>query len=225
MKQIFTLIFACIALLTNAQVGYHVGDLYLELPNPDPNEIEQVLSTHVKNTSSAQTTLRWVRTTICTDTAYGNSVCIGQNCFEQTTNSKTFSLMPNDSTELSLHLWKNANGNPVATVEVELYPENNPSNAVVVKFVFGLCTSLVVEPGAYPDLKVFPNPAHQYLHIENFGLAAQAEIVNLSGAQVLRHDLSQGQVIDISELPVGQYLVRFSDASGQKRTTRAFAKQ
>jgi hypothetical protein len=224
-KIVVTLFVACISFCATAQTGYTVAHLFLENPNPDPVEIEQILETLVKNTSTSTTTYRWVRTTLCTDPAYGNSVCIGDNCYEQTTDTKTFELAPNDSTKMSMHLWKNGTGNPVAIVEVELYPDNAPGNAVVVKFVYGICTSLTVEPGAFPDLKIFPNPTTQFLQMDNLGLATRLEVLDAKGSVVITHDLTQSQTVDVSGLASGQFIARFSDDKGEKRTTRVFAKQ
>jgi hypothetical protein len=213
------------SVFATAQTGFKIEELNHVWPVPDTMEFEQVLATHMKNTSNATTTYRWTRTTLCTDPNYGNSVCIGSLCYEQTENTRTFTLAPGDSTELSMHLWKNGPGNATASIEVRIHPENNPANVALLTFQYGVCTSLTTEPGGYAALEIYPNPASQYLKLDHVEDAASAEIFDQSGALVLTHDLTQGSTIDLSALRTGTFVVRVSDRTGSKTTVKAFTKQ
>jgi Secretion system C-terminal sorting domain len=225
-RYLLVFVLALCAQFAQAQTGFHVGELALENPNPDPNEIEQILATHVKNTSNASTLYRWVRTTVCTTPEYGNSVCIGANCFEQTENTRTFTLDAGDSTELSMHLWRNLpDGNPFSTIEVELFPDATPANTVTVRFTYGVCTSITSEPGAYPSLEVFPNPTTQFVTISDFADATRVEMYDLSGALVRTHDLATSAQIDVADLAQGTFILRVTNQDRSRKQLLSFVKQ
>ena len=224
-KYLLSLSLLAIYVMSHAQTGFHVDDLTLEFPNPDPSEIEQILATHVKNTSNTTTTYRWIRETICTDPGYGNSICIGISCYEQTTGTNTFQLAPGDSTEMSIHLWKNDVGMPNSEVHVEIYPENQPGNSVTTKAYFGQCTTATTEPGDFANLTIYPNPAADFLLVENATGATFVRIYDVAGALVLNHDLLRGYRIDLTQLSAGIYTARVSNAIETKSSVRIISKQ
>jgi hypothetical protein len=225
-KNLCILAFALFSAFSYAQTGFQVNETSLTYDVPDPDEVEQILKTYVKNTSGATTVFRWVRRTICMDTlAYGNSVCIGLNCFEQTTETKTFELAAGEETELSMHLWRNAAGSPLATIEVDLFPDAQPTNSVTVKFYYGVCTSGTTAPGSFEALEVFPNPSTQYVQVLNAEDASQVRLYDMTGALLLSHDLSTGNQIDLSGLNSGLYSLRISDVSGARNSIRVITKQ
>ena len=75
--------------------------------------------------------------------------------------------------------------------------------------------SLIVAPSLYNSLindlseklKIYPNPAQQEIHIEIEGYEIQeAKIFNISG-QLLIHELTNYELIDISALQSGMHIV------------------
>ena len=65
------------------------------------------------------------------------------------------------------------------------------------------------------SFQLYPNPASGYLYVQADASTAQLEIQDVSGRRVLQTTLPGGPTrLDISSLPQGMYLARFSGASG-----------
>jgi Secretion system C-terminal sorting domain len=225
-KYLFTALLLVFSVFCSAQTGFSVAELHHVLPEPDTTEFEQVLETRLTNTSSAPITFRWVRKTLCTDPNYGNSVCIGSLCYEQTEDTRTFELLPGGFTDVSMHLWKNGPGNATSDIEVRIFPEATPANVALLTFKYGVCTIIpTTEPGQYATLNIYPNPTSRYIRVEQYDDAVSAQIFDQSGALVLSHDLNQGNQISLESLYSGTYLVRIANADGSKQSIRSFMKQ
>ncbi|MDR1610365.1 MAG: T9SS type A sorting domain-containing protein, partial [Candidatus Symbiothrix sp.] len=64
----------------------------------------------------------------------------------------------------------------------------------------------IMKPDMNESLKIYPNPAKDYLIIE-ISTTAEVEICNLSGITVWKKTVSQQEKIDISAIPEGIYFV------------------
>ena len=85
------------------------------------------------------------------------------------------------------------------------------SLAVIQHMLFATATSIV---STYePALKVYPNPAGNYLQISNLTLSkGPVSIYNTSGVMVKRIQSNSGsQHVDVSDLPKGLYFVRVNN--------------
>lgn len=79
--------------------------------------------------------------------------------------------------------------------------------------------TLATRPAQLPDLQLFPNPAHDQLHLSGLGSAeAQVTLLDLLGRPVLpAATLAAGQALALpATLPAGVYLVRVQTATGQR---------
>lgn len=76
------------------------------------------------------------------------------------------------------------------------------------------------------NIKVYPNPASEYINVETEGNGDEVSLIDMSGRIISKAvDNGQGKItFDISSLPEGYYLVRYTDASG-KNVTKKFVKQ
>ncbi len=74
-------------------------------------------------------------------------------------------------------------------------------------------------------IKVFPNPATDYIELSDNDKVTQVLIFNLVGKEMKRFDAAAGQKYYISELPRGLYLVQLIDRSGQPITTQRVSKR
>jgi hypothetical protein len=81
------------------------------------------------------------------------------------------------------------------------------------------CDYLVLRP-PYKNIynldnkvKIFPNPSTSKLRIESEILINLVELIDISGKIVLE---SKQNILDISRLPNGQYLIRISFVTGQQ---------
>ncbi|MBA3649334.1 MAG: T9SS type A sorting domain-containing protein [Chitinophagales bacterium] len=76
-------------------------------------------------------------------------------------------------------------------------------------------TVTAINPISKPDLKIYPNPATDQLHIEALNIHnAAITILNLFGQVVLQQEFSDNASIHISFLPKGMYLVNITDEKG-----------
>jgi Secretion system C-terminal sorting domain len=206
-----------------AQTGYVVRKLNHVFANPDTTEFDQKLETYMKNISNSATTYVWVRTNKCISPSYGSGICIGGLCLEQTVDTRMFTLQPGDSTDISMHIYKNEpGGNATAKIEVNIYPQNTPSNNALLTFDFGACTSATTEAGDFAQMEVYPNPTAQFIRFKNTENATNALIFDQSGAIVINHDLAGGQQIDVSFLNAGMYIIKVQ--GGRKQSVRTFLK-
>lgn len=64
-------------------------------------------------------------------------------------------------------------------------------------------------------LRIYPNPARQWINLECNNSINKAEIVNATGQVVRTYQLQSGQIqLDVSGLPCGAYLVRIYSENG-----------
>ena len=57
-------------------------------------------------------------------------------------------------------------------------------------------------------LVFYPNPAKDYIRLEENSNANQLAIYNLQGRLILSRDLSENGLIPIAQLPAGMYLIK-----------------
>lgn len=67
------------------------------------------------------------------------------------------------------------------------------------------------------SVSVFPNPAQALVHVEGFE-TEKVEVYNLLGQ--LEKTIEKTNIINVSDLPEGVYLLRIADAEGKSHTTR-----
>jgi hypothetical protein len=75
------------------------------------------------------------------------------------------------------------------------------------------------------DIKVFPNPATDYIGITNSQKVQQIRIYNLVGRQMKDFEAVQGEKYYVGDLPRGMYLVQLIDANKRVIITRRVNKQ
>src|SRR5699024_5385133 len=67
-----------------------------------------------------------------------------------------------------------------------------------------------------PNLSIYPNPAEDYLYIENLTKPAQIEIYNLSGKVLLRQEVNGAvKQVNVSQLSEGIYLYQLHQKGQQ----------
>lgn len=76
-----------------------------------------------------------------------------------------------------------------------------------------------------PTIKIFPNPASDYIELTDNEKIGKIVVFNLVGKEMKRFDASNGQRYNISELPKGMYLVQLLDKSGQTVVTQRVSKR
>jgi hypothetical protein len=79
-------------------------------------------------------------------------------------------------------------------------------------------TTAVKEYKTYGNLEIYPNPASDQINL-NFGIIDNVEIFNILGAKVYESD-NIDNVIDISGLTSGVYIIKAIDNNGSEAVTK-----
>jgi hypothetical protein len=70
--------------------------------------------------------------------------------------------------------------------------------------------SNTIENGEH-SIRVYPNPAHQNIHVDVLNVPVKIEIINSQGHCVFRKVISSSEAIDISDVSSGVYYLRCSN--------------
>jgi len=116
--------------------------------------------------------------------------------------------------------WYNSSGVIAGETEQIYAPLSNDNYYVIVTNADG-CTSeesdvisfatVIEKKGFFEGIKIYPNPAKDYLNIENNSLllSIDFEIMNSNGKIIYNSILNTSSVIDISQFLPGIYCIRF----------------
>ena len=74
------------------------------------------------------------------------------------------------------------------------------------------------------DIKIFPNPATDYIELTNTGSVAKLMIFSIVGRQVATFDIAEGDKFFVGDLPRGMYLVQMLGAKGDILSTQRLNK-
>jgi hypothetical protein len=76
------------------------------------------------------------------------------------------------------------------------------------------------------DISVFPNPATEFIQVnDQSGTAAKVDVYNLVGKKVRTFEFAYGQQYFVSDLPKGMYLIQVTDRTGDIITTQKVTKR
>ena len=77
-----------------------------------------------------------------------------------------------------------------------------------------------------PDLSVFPNPATEYISVQdNNDLVSQIAVISMTGRRVKEFQFTKGEFYSIADLPKGMYLVQILDHNKQALMTQKLNKR
>jgi hypothetical protein len=159
------------------------------------------------------TKLVWVREIIKIEDAWETAVCDPVLCYFPHVNSMSFDVQPGEEFDIAAHLYPRANPGDSAKVIIELYDENNPDVRINLTYYFtppiASSTENVLSNSSAPSL--FPNPAHDLLHIKNDEKVNRVEFFNLLGQRIYSSQHNSGASINISHLNDGMYFVKMMD--------------
>jgi hypothetical protein len=99
--------------------------------------------------------------------------------------------------------------------KMAFYPTTDPDFAPVLNITYGESPSLNVSNQSKKTFKVYPNPANENITIATQGEALlEVSMTNLLGATLIEGSPANN-VIDISSLPAGTYLLNITTAHGK----------
>lgn len=99
-----------------------------------------------------------------------------------------------------------------------IYPENNYSNPFIAKFTFTPTASTETFDN-HLNVKIYPNPTSDILHIETNEDLARYEMYNSIG-QIVKKDKLILNSINLNHLPVGTYLLNLFTKKNKKITLK-----
>ncbi len=98
---------------------------------------------------------------------------------------------------------------------------------ILLSFAFVLVgLALSAQSNSKPDLSVFPNPATEFISVQDKNDAVGfLSVFNLVGKKVKEFEFVKGEQYSVSDLPKGMYLVQILDRSKRNLTTQKIEKR
>lgn len=173
---------------------------------------------------------------------FGSSNC---NCTVPTPNytyspagTNTLSFNYTGSTPYTSISWDFGDGSPAATTANPTHAYSTAGNYTVCVTVTNACgsntycmlvnssgTSSISNIPGFVNINIYPNPAMQMIHIDHATAGTTLDVLNVTGTNMMQVTLKGNKdIIDVSNLASGMYLLRFTDKDGKQGSTR-FVKQ
>jgi len=98
---------------------------------------------------------------------------------------------------------------------------------ILLSFAFVLVgVALGAQSNSKPDLSVFPNPATEFISVQDKNDAVgYLSVFNLVGKKVKEFEFVKGEQYSVADLPKGMYLVQILDRSKRNLTTQKIEKR
>ena len=161
--------------------------------------------------------LRWERVKNNMPSGWEALVCDRQ-CYSALLESRTFTLAPGESIPDFRVTYRPNGQEGIASAEIRVYEIKNPSNSVTISFT----ASAVSGSGSGPS--VYPNPAVDYIQIQDGSDVKYIEIHNALGRKVLDFNVVNSGRYDIGDLARGMYMVRMLDRNRNIIRTQRISK-
>ncbi len=173
---------------------------------------------------------------------FGTSNC---NCTIPTPNytyspagTNTLSFNYTGSTPYTSITWDFGDGSPAATTANPTHAYSTAGNYTVCVTSTNACgsntycmlvnssgTSSISNIPGFVKINIYPNPATQLIHIDHATAGTTLDVLNVTGTNMMQVTLKGNKdMIDVSNLASGMYLLRFTDKNGKQGSTR-FVKQ
>lgn len=211
---LLALLFLAVTFSSNAQA------LTVSPINPSDssadNTVElKVVSTVTNNTDSTMT-LRWVRLNNNLPMSWESAVCDINTCWAPWIDSKTFTLGSQQSSDFSITFYPNS-VDGTAIIDLQLYSVYDSANVNLTNtYTVMIDAALSTYSVWNDDIKVFPNPATEYIQLTDNGTATNMVIYNIVGRQVKTYKLQNtGTRYNVKNLPSGMYIVRLTDKNNR----------
>jgi hypothetical protein len=87
-------------------------------------------------------------------------------------------------------------------------------------FLFISLSIATVRAQSSADLRVYPNPASEYIQLSDNGLVETVAVYNLAGMEVRTFDSTSSKRYFVGDLPKGMYLVQLLGPKRERIVTR-----
>jgi hypothetical protein len=181
--------------------------------------------TRVKNNTNNNLSLEWTRTSINIPSGWDVAVC-DEQCYTPGTATHSLQLLPRQERDLRIVFYPKGNaGN--GSVDLVLSESNSDNSSTTIHFA-GTANSSSSTSGFVKkptSIKIYPNPAVEYIQLDNTDGVSRIEIYNMVGTKVSTYNVnSPDDRFSVSELPRGLYLVRIYGRKGEILFTQRVSK-
>lgn len=163
--------------------------------------------------------LRWERVKNNMPSGWDALIC-ERNCYSALLESRTFTLAPGESIQDFRVTFRPNGQEGIANAEIKVYEIKNPSNSVTVFFTASAVSG--ASNGNGPS--VYPNPAVDYIQIQDGSDVKFIEVHNALGRKILDFNAVNTGRYDIGDLPKGMYMVRMLDRNRNIIRTQRISK-
>jgi hypothetical protein len=173
----------------------------------------------LKNNSGSSMELRWERVKNNMPSGWDALIC-ERNCYSALLESRTFTLGAGESIQDFRVTFRPNGQEGIANAEIKVYEIKNPSNSVTVFFT----ASAVSGSSNGNGPSVYPNPAVDYIQIQDGSDVKFIEVHNALGRKILDFNAVNTGRYDIGDLPKGMYMVRMLDRNRNIIRTQRISK-
>ncbi len=211
--------FLCLCLITFAQLDYSLE------PVPayaDTTADAESFRAHamIKNLSEETIVIAWQRITNNIPNTWQSYICSNITCAPPDVSMGTFSLTAHDSTNFDCYFKPDGlPGNGM--VELRLFLTDDTTQVIFASY-FGNAIAVSTTDPILDQIKIYPNPAEDYILIEN-PAPLETEIYSSQGILVASYQ-EVVQELDISTLPSGIYFLRLYNLKTKQNSITRFQK-
>lgn len=171
---------------------------------------EITASVLLKNNSNQIMELRWERVRSNLPSGWDAIICDKQ-CYSTLVDSRTFSLAPGESISDFRVSFRPNGVEGIGNVDVKIYEVKKTTNNVTLNFSGSAQHNAVSTFSGNNIPSVYPNPAIDYIQIQDANDVKHIEVYNALGRKISDFSVSNNGKYDVSDFPRGMYMVRLLD--------------
>ena len=212
MKHLFTaLLFSLAITAIQAQATFTVVANPLQVTTlPDDDDADA--PSHVINLTSETKSIRWERTVVAITAGCNTQICDPNLCYIPSVSVQTFTLLPNDTVLFTPHLLNPEAQQCCAIIHVKLTNLNGaPSDTVQAVYLFNDCSVSTGSPLPLAQVRLFPNPTADVVHLDNAGDVARVRIFTLDSGLAATLEATRDGNYSLGQLPAGAYFMVLED--------------
>ena len=188
--------------------------------NVHPDELENYISNFAVNVSNEAKTLRWTQKTIFKGSKWSNSqVCDNFLCYTDKILTRTLDIQSGDSSLLKILFRPNGQDTSgYYTITAQVDGESTIDDTG--HYFFNGATASLKKIEEIETVKIYPNPAVDYVQLASKELIREIAIYNLQGVMVKSLSNYNRGLIQVNDLASGPYYMIFTFNNGKLGVSR-----
>ena len=228
MKHALLFVFSLFTLAAFAQSELSYSTLSLDVEeSADVSDIRGRIV--ITNDGDQAVDLLWRRVIDDLPTEWDSWVCDINLCYTPATfvtpANKPVTINPGAAATMDAHV--DPNDTPGEGVyRVEIFTTTDTTVLATLEYNYNISEATsTFESGPAPSIRLFPNPAINYVRLKNDRQVSRVVFYNIIGKEVLAYNHRPGAEHSVSHLPSGMYLVGMYDKTGKTLKTVRMSKQ